>query len=54
MKFPIRVIRDEDGMFVAECLSIPGCIRQGKTEDEAEKNIQLAIRECMEVRRAKS
>ncbi len=54
MKFPIKMLRDEDGMFVAECVSIPGCISQGKTEAEAEKNIQLAIRECLEVRKAKS
>jgi len=54
MKFPIKMIRDEDGIFVAECLSISGCVSQGKTEPEAEKNIQLAIRECLEVRRASS
>jgi len=34
----------------AECLSIPGCVSQGKTEEEAEKNIRGAIRECLEAR----
>ncbi len=53
MKFVITIFRDEDGMYVTECPSIPGCISQGKTEKEAEKNIQDAIRECLEVRAEK-
>ena len=53
MKFIITIFRDEDGMYVAECPSIPGCISQGETEKEAEKNIQEAIRECLEVRAEK-
>jgi len=50
MKFIITVFRDEDGMFIAECPSIPGCVSQGKTEREAEKNIRDAIKECLRVR----
>ena len=50
MKFEITLYQDEDGMFIAECPAIPGCISQGKTEQEAEKNIQDAIKECLEVR----
>lgn len=50
MKFIITIFQDEDGMFIAECPSIPGCISQGKTEQDAEKNIQDAIKECLEVR----
>ena len=53
MKFLITIFRDEDGVYVAECPSIPGCVSQGKTEAEAEKNIQQAIRECLEVRAEK-
>lgn len=53
MKFLITIFQDEDGIFVAECPSIPGCISQGKTEQEAEKNIQKAIKECLEVRAEK-
>ncbi len=53
MKFIITIFRDEDGMFIAECPSIPGCVSQGKTEQEAEKNIQEAIKECLEVRAEK-
>ena len=53
MKFLITIFRDEDGMYVAECPSIPGCVSQGRTEKEAEKNIQEAIKECLEVRTEK-
>ncbi|MEA5578966.1 type II toxin-antitoxin system HicB family antitoxin [Anabaena sp. UHCC 0451] len=44
------MFQDEDGMFIAECPSIPGCVSQGITEAEAQENIQEAIRECLEVR----
>ena len=53
MKFLITIFQDEDGMFVAECPAIPGCVSQGDTEDAAEKNIQEAIKDCMEVRAEK-
>ncbi len=53
MKFLITIFQDEDGVFIAECPSIPGCISQGKTEQEAENNIQKAIKECLEVRSEK-
>jgi len=33
----------EDGVFVAECPSLPGCISQGATRDEAIANIKDAI-----------
>ena len=53
MKFIITIFQDEDGIYVAECPSIPGCVSQGKSEKEAEKNIQDAIKDCMEVRAGK-
>lgn len=53
MKFQITLFQDEDGMFIAECPAIPGCVSQGKTEEEAEKNIQEAIKTCLEVRSEK-
>jgi predicted RNase H-like HicB family nuclease len=53
MKFLVTIFQDEDGMFIAECPAIPGCVSQGKTEQEAEVNIQDAIRECLEVRAEK-
>ena len=34
----------EDGYWVAECPSLPGCISQGKTKEEAIENIKEAIR----------
>lgn len=33
----------EDGYWVVECPSLPGCITQGKTKEEAIKNIKEAI-----------
>ena len=53
MKFVITLTKDEDGVFVSECLSIPGCVSQGKTMTEAKKNIRQAIRECLLVRAEK-
>ena len=53
MKFTITIARDEDGMYIAECPAIPGCVSQGKTEEEAQANIQDAIRECLAVRSEK-
>ena len=34
----------EDGYWLAECPSLPGCVSQGKTKDEATQNIREAIR----------
>ncbi len=53
MRFLITIHQDEDGVFIAECPSIPGCVSQGKTEKEAEKNIREAIKECLAVRAEK-
>lgn len=50
MKFTITLDRDEDGVWIVECPSIPGCVSQGGTRDEALKNIDEAIRACLEVR----
>jgi predicted RNase H-like HicB family nuclease len=33
----------EDGYWVAECPSLPGCVSQGKTREEAIRNIKEAI-----------
>jgi predicted RNase H-like HicB family nuclease len=50
VKFLVTIDRDEDGAWVAECPSIPGCVSQGRTKDEALANVQEAIRACLEVR----
>lgn len=52
MKLIITLERDETGMIVAECPAIPGCISQGKTEEEAIENIREAIEGCLETRKA--
>jgi predicted RNase H-like HicB family nuclease len=33
----------EDGYWISECPSLPGCISQGKTKEEALVNIKEAI-----------
>ncbi len=53
MKFTVTVDRDEDGIWIAECPSIPGCVSQGKTKDESLENIKEAIKSCLEVRAEK-
>ena len=50
MKFMATLERDEDGVWVAECPAIPGCVSQGATRDEALANIREAIAACLEVR----
>ena len=53
MRFTITIEQDEDGILVAECPAIPGCISQGKTEKEVLENIKDAIKQCLEVRAEK-
>jgi predicted RNase H-like HicB family nuclease len=43
MKFRVIIEQDEDGIFVAHCPALPGCISQGATRDEAQANIKEAI-----------
>jgi predicted RNase H-like HicB family nuclease len=50
MKLSVTMDRDEDGVWVVECPAIPGCVSQGKTKDEAVKNVEEAIALCLEVR----
>lgn len=50
MLFNVTLDRDEDGVWVIECPSIPGCFSQGKTREEALENIKDAIKGCLEVR----
>jgi predicted RNase H-like HicB family nuclease len=50
MIFNITIDRDEDGVWIAECPSIPGCVSQGTTKQEAVENIKEAVALCLEVR----
>lgn len=43
MQYRVLIEQDEDGTFVAEAPSLPGCISQGKTRSEALANIKEAI-----------
>lgn len=40
----VIIYRGEDGYWMAECPSLPGCLSQGKTKEEAVVNIREAIR----------
>ncbi len=53
MIFNVTIDRDEDGVWVVECPSIPGCVSQGATKEEALENVKDAIRECLQVRAEK-
>ena len=44
MKFRILIQPDADGVFVAECPTLPGCVSQGNSRDEALASIADAIR----------
>lgn len=44
MKYRVRLEPDfEDGGYVVSCPSLPGCISQGETREEALRNIRDAI-----------
>jgi predicted RNase H-like HicB family nuclease len=43
MVFHVTLDKVEDGWFVVECLALPGCVSQGKDEQEALANIKEAI-----------
>lgn len=43
MKLRVLLEQDEDGVFVATCPALPGCISQGETRQAALANIQDAI-----------
>ena len=51
MKFLVTFERDEDGWIVAECPSLPGCVSQGRTPEEAMANIREAIELSLQTRR---
>ncbi len=48
VQLPILVERDEDGYYVVECPIFSGCYTQGKTLDDALKNIHEAIELCLQ------
>jgi len=48
MKYRVQITQDEDGVFIAECPVLPGCVSQGNTRSEALENIQEAISAYLE------
>ncbi len=48
VQLPIVIEKDEDGFYVVECPVFSGCYSQGKTIDEALKNIREVINICLE------
>ena len=44
MKLRVLIEQDEDGVFVAQCPALPGCVSQGKTRAQALANIRDAIK----------
>ncbi|MGH7355854.1 MAG: type II toxin-antitoxin system HicB family antitoxin [Candidatus Rokuibacteriota bacterium] len=52
MKFLVSLERGEDGWIVVDCPALPGCVSQGRTVDDALKNIKEAILASLETRRA--
>ena len=53
MIFNVTIDRDEDGIWIIECPSIPGCVSQGNIKEEALENVKEAIQLCLEVRAEK-
>ena len=50
MKFTVTIERDEDGVWIAECPAISGCVSQGTTKEQVLENVKEAIKLCLEVR----
>ncbi|HEX9927768.1 MAG TPA: type II toxin-antitoxin system HicB family antitoxin [Pyrinomonadaceae bacterium] len=53
MKFRVTIDRDEDGVWIIECPSIPGCVSQGETKEQALEDIKEAFELCLKVRAKK-
>ena len=54
MKLHVHLEQDENGYFVAEVPALPGCLSQGRTREEAVRNIHEAIEGWLEVMESKS
>jgi len=52
VKFRVLIEQDEDGIFVANVPSLPGCVSEGKTRQETLANIREAIAGYIESLRA--
>jgi predicted RNase H-like HicB family nuclease len=52
LTLPLFMEKDEDGFYVVECPVLEGCYTQGKTIDEALKNIREVIEMILEEKEA--
>jgi predicted RNase H-like HicB family nuclease len=43
MRYRVLIQQDEDGIYVAEVPSLPGCISQGRSREEAVANVREAM-----------
>ena len=50
MRFLVTLDQDEDGVWIVACPSMPGCVSQGETREEAVESIKDAIEGCLRVR----
>lgn len=48
MRYRVLINQDEDGVYIAECPTLPGCVSQGGTRDEALQNIHDAMKGYVE------
>jgi predicted RNase H-like HicB family nuclease len=48
MKYRVLIEKDEDGVFVVEVPSLPGCVTQGETREQALVNVREAIEAYVE------
>ena len=51
MRYRVDLEPDEDGVFVATCPTLPGCVSQGRSRAEAIANIREAIEGHLETLR---
>jgi len=49
MKLHVHIEKDEAGYFVADVPALPGCLSQGRTKEEAIRNVQEAVEGWLEV-----
>ncbi len=49
MKLRVIIEQDENGYYIAEVPALPGCLSQGKSQEEAIDNIKEAIEGWLEV-----
>ncbi|MFA7133936.1 MAG: type II toxin-antitoxin system HicB family antitoxin, partial [archaeon] len=43
MDYKVLLYKDQNGLFIAECVDLPGCISDGKTKQAAITNVKEAI-----------